>query len=59
MTSQRISTTEDLQHTRQLAVRFFHAPCVKLTLQPRPVIPPPPGSVRVLRLGPTDSGASR
>lgn len=59
MTSQRISATEDSQSTRQIAVRFIHAPCVKLTLQPRPVTPPPPGNVRVLRLGRESAAIAR
>ena len=51
MTSRYSNTRADLKTTRQILVRFSHAPCVKLTLATRPAFPPPaPDGVRVLRL---------
>ena len=40
----------EMKTTRQLLVRYVHAPSVKLTLQPRPDAGTPPTSGRVLRL---------
>ena len=51
MTSQYSNTQADLKTTRQILVRFSHAPCVKLTLETRPPLPPSaPETVRILRL---------
>jgi len=50
MICQRASPQAELKSTRQLVVRFLHAPCVKLTLQPGVGGPLSPGGVRVLRL---------
>jgi hypothetical protein len=44
----------ELKTTRQLVVRFVHAPSVKLTLLTRPESAPSPNVGRVLRLQ-TDS----
>jgi hypothetical protein len=47
----RLSNVQaELKTTRQLLVRFAHAPCVKLTLQTRPDTIFAPTSVRILRL---------
>jgi hypothetical protein len=40
----------EFKTTRQIVVRFAHAPCVKLTLEARSTVAPPAGGVRVLRL---------
>ena len=40
----------ELKVTRQLLVRFFHAPSVKLTLRTRPESAPTPNAGRILRL---------
>jgi hypothetical protein len=50
MMSQYSSAQTDLKTTRQILVRFNHAPCVKLTLEARPSFPPATNGVRVLRL---------
>lgn len=51
MLSQYSNTQADLKTTRQILVRFGHAPCVKLTLETRLPFPPPaPEGVRILRL---------
>jgi hypothetical protein len=49
MTSSYSTVRPELKATRQLLVRFGHAPSVKLTLEPRPA-PVPPQNSRVLRL---------
>ena len=51
MTSERTTVQAELKTTRQIAVRFNHAPSVKLTLQPRTQAPVMPPGVRILRLG--------
>ena len=40
----------ELKTTRQLLVRYVHAPCVKLTLQARPDSGVTPAAGRVLKL---------
>ena len=40
----------ELKTTRQLVVRFVHAPSVKLTLNTRPESAPTPNARRILRL---------
>lgn len=40
----------ELKTTRQLLVRFAHAPCVKITLRTRPESASLPNTGRVLRL---------
>lgn len=40
----------EFKSSRQIVVRFAHAPCVKLTLEPRPAALPLPNGVRVLKL---------
>ena len=49
MTSSYSTVRPELKATRQLLVRFGHAPSVKLTLEPRPA-PAPAQNSRVLRL---------
>ena len=39
-----------MKTTRQLLVRYVHAPCVKLTLQARPDAVATPSSGRILKL---------
>lgn len=50
MNSRTSQIQAELKTTRQLVVRFSHAPCVKLTLRTRPESAPSPNGVRVLRL---------
>ena len=50
MTSERTMVQAELKTTRQIVVRFNHAPSVKLTLQPRTETPFVPAGVRILRL---------
>jgi hypothetical protein len=50
MTQQRNSTQAQNKGVQKLAVRFVHAPCVKLTLQTVPSVAPAPEGVRFLRL---------
>ena len=50
MTQERNSTEAQNKGARKLAVRFAHAPCVKLTLQTVPSVAPAPEGVRFLRL---------
>ena len=50
MMSERTTVQAELKTTRQIAVRFNHAPSVKLTLQPRTEAPVTPPGVRILRL---------
>jgi hypothetical protein len=50
MLSQYSNTQADLKTTRQILVRFGHAPCVKLTLETRPPFMPAAEGVRILRL---------
>ena len=52
MTSEYSNTQAELKTTRQILVRFAHAPCVKLTLEPRPVMVAEGERVRILRLRP-------
>ena len=40
----------EMKTTRQLLVRYVHAPCVKLTLQTRPGAGAAPAAGRVLKL---------
>jgi hypothetical protein len=40
----------EFKSSRQIVVRFAHAPCVKLTLETRPAALPIPSGVRVLKL---------
>jgi hypothetical protein len=56
MISEQRSIQPELEATRQLLVRFIHAPSVKLTLQLRPASPTPPVA-RVLQLGKTVQAA--
>lgn len=51
MMSERTTVQAELKTTRQIVVRFNHAPSVKLTLQPRTEAPVTPPGVRILRLG--------
>jgi len=48
--SHRSAVQTELKTTRQIPVRFGHAPCVKLTLEARPARPPATNGVRVLKL---------
>jgi hypothetical protein len=50
MMSQQSTLQADLKSTRQILVRFSHAPCVKLTLETRPALPPATIGVRILKL---------
>lgn len=50
MNSRLSNVQAELKTTRQLLVRFAHAPCVKLTLQPRPEPSTSALNVRILRL---------
>lgn len=50
MMSERTTVQAELKTTRQIVVRFNHAPSVKLTLQPRTEALVPPAGVRILRL---------
>ena len=50
MMSERTTGQAELKTTRQIVVRFNHAPSVKLTLQPRTEAPATPPGVRILRL---------
>ena len=50
MTHERNSTQAENKGARRLAVRFAHAPCVKLTLQTVTSITPASENVRFLRL---------
>jgi hypothetical protein len=57
MNSRLSNIQAELKTTRQLLVRFAHAPCVKLTLRTRPEPALAPTIVRILRL--QTNGASR
>ena len=57
MNSRTSQIQAGLKATRQLLVRFAHAPCVKLTLQTRPMPDVTPSPIRVLRL--QDAAAPR
>ena len=50
MTQERNNTGAQNKGAKQLAVRFSHAPCVKLTLQHVTSALPAPEHVRFLRL---------
>ena len=50
MMSQQSTLQAELKSTRQILVRFSHAPCVKLTLEARPALPPATNGVRILKL---------
>jgi hypothetical protein len=50
MMSQQSTLQAELKSTRQILVRFSHAPCVKLTLEARPALPPVTIGVRILKL---------
>lgn len=50
MTSERTMVQAELKTTRQIVVRFNHAPSVKLTLQSRTQTLSVPAGVRILRL---------
>jgi hypothetical protein len=57
MNTQRNTLRAELKSTRQIVVRFIHAPCVKLTLQPRPASTAAPAATRILRLRDEESSA--
>ena len=59
MISQYSTARAELKTTRQILVRFNHAPSVKLTLEARPSAAPTPPAVRVLRLQKPDAPVSR
>ncbi|HTD68363.1 MAG TPA: hypothetical protein VK846_17695 [Candidatus Limnocylindria bacterium] len=50
MISEQRSVQLEMKTTRQLLVRFSHAPCVKLTLQPGAGGMAAPQAFRILRL---------
>jgi hypothetical protein len=59
MMSSYSTTRAELKTTRQIFVRFNHAPSVKLTLEARPSAAPMPQVVRVLRLQKPDAPVGR
>ncbi len=58
MTDRYSTARAELKATRQIVVRFGHAPSVKITLEIRPAAPTPQ-AVRVLRLGRTAAVQAR
>ena len=50
MISLQSALQAEFKNTRQILVRFAHAPCVKLTLEARPSVAPATPGMRVLRL---------